>query len=77
MCSAIDKLDKHSWSEVRKELVEEKNIAPEIADRIKHYINLKGKISSFNYSIDFKGKISSFHFNNVLRTMTINNFFHC
>lgn len=41
VCSAIDKLDKQPWSEVREEMVKEKNIAPEVADRIKHYVDPK------------------------------------
>lgn len=48
MCSAIDKLDKQPWSEVREEMVKEKNIAPEVADRIKHYVDPKGKIFYFS-----------------------------
>lgn len=41
-CSAIDKLDKSPWSEVRKELVEEKGIPAEAADRIAQYVNKRG-----------------------------------
>lgn len=37
-CSAIDKLDKEPWSEVRRELVEEKGIAAEVADRIEPFV---------------------------------------
>lgn len=29
VCSSIDKLDKMSWEEVRKELVEKKNVTEE------------------------------------------------
>nr|CDP23296.1 Putative mitochondrial histidyl-tRNA synthetase precursor [Podospora anserina S mat+] len=41
--SAVDKLDKMPWEDVRKEMVEEKGLAPEIADKIGKYVVLKGK----------------------------------
>ncbi|XP_056630692.1 histidine--tRNA ligase, cytoplasmic [Diorhabda sublineata] len=44
ICSAIDKLDKSPWEEVKKEMVEEKNLSPEIADRIGEYVRLNGKM---------------------------------
>ncbi|GMF23955.1 unnamed protein product [Phytophthora lilii] len=37
-CSAIDKLDKEPWSEVRREMVEEKDIPEEVADRIEPFV---------------------------------------
>ncbi|KAF7198582.1 Histidine--tRNA ligase, mitochondrial [Pseudocercospora fuligena] len=40
--SAVDKLDKSPWSEVRREMTEEKGLDPEIADRIGEYVVLKG-----------------------------------
>ncbi|KAF9741015.1 hypothetical protein PMIN06_006620 [Paraphaeosphaeria minitans] len=40
--SAVDKLDKSPWEEVRKEMVEDKGLAPEVADRIWTYAQLKG-----------------------------------
>ncbi|PLN76863.1 histidyl-tRNA synthetase mitochondrial precursor [Aspergillus taichungensis] len=40
--SAVDKLDKMPWAEVRKEMVEEKGLDGEVADRIEKYVNLKG-----------------------------------
>ncbi|POW21120.1 hypothetical protein PSHT_02748 [Puccinia striiformis] len=40
--SAVDKLDKMSWIDVRKEMTEEKGLDPEIADRIGGYVKLKG-----------------------------------
>ena len=40
--SAVDKLDKSPWDEVRKEMVEEKGLEPEIADRIWNYVQKKG-----------------------------------
>ncbi|KAF4123511.1 histidyl-tRNA synthetase [Geosmithia morbida] len=41
--SAVDKLDKLPWAEVRKEMTEEKGLAGEIADRIGEWVVLKGK----------------------------------
>ncbi|RCH80705.1 Cytoplasmic and mitochondrial histidine tRNA synthetase [Rhizopus azygosporus] len=40
--SAVDKLDKLPWADVKKEMVEEKGLAPECADRIGEYVKLKG-----------------------------------
>jgi histidyl-tRNA synthetase len=40
--SAVDKLDKLPWDEVRKEMTEEKGLAPEVADKIGEYVVLKG-----------------------------------
>jgi len=42
--SAVDKLDKKSWCEVRQEMVGEKGISPESADKIYEYLKLKGPI---------------------------------
>ncbi|XP_026466839.1 histidine--tRNA ligase, cytoplasmic-like isoform X2 [Ctenocephalides felis] len=43
ICSAVDKLDKSPWEEVRKEMVEEKGLSPESADKIGTYVQLNGK----------------------------------
>ncbi|EZG66806.1 histidyl-tRNA synthetase [Gregarina niphandrodes] len=43
--SAIDKLDKEPWSEVRKEMVEAKNLNPEVADRLETLVQFSGTIS--------------------------------
>mmetsp|Transcript_1613 Transcript_1613/g.3524 ORF Transcript_1613/g.3524 Transcript_1613/m.3524 type:complete len:950 (-) Transcript_1613:92-2941(-) len=43
ICSAVDKLDKEPWSEVRREMVEEKGLAGEVADRIGEFVVLKGE----------------------------------
>ncbi|RKO89114.1 histidyl-tRNA synthetase, partial [Blyttiomyces helicus] len=40
--SAVDKLDKMPWTDVKKEMVEEKGLSPEVADRIGEYVKLKG-----------------------------------
>ncbi|CAK4713020.1 hypothetical protein LEN26_002566 [Aphanomyces euteiches] len=41
-CSAIDKLDKETWENVRSEMVDEKDIPPEVADRIQGFVTLVG-----------------------------------
>ena len=40
--SAVDKLDKLPWEEVKKEMVEQKGLDPEVADKIWKYVQLKG-----------------------------------
>jgi histidyl-tRNA synthetase len=40
--SAVDKLDKMPWADVKKEMTEEKGLDPAIADRIGEYVKLKG-----------------------------------
>jgi len=44
ICSAVDKLDKSPWEEVRKEMVEEKNLSEEAADKIGQYVRMKGAV---------------------------------
>jgi histidyl-tRNA synthetase len=39
--SAVDKLDKMSWDDVRKEMVEDKGLEPAVADAIRQYVELK------------------------------------
>eukprot|EP01112_Ceratiomyxa_fruticulosa_P013061 TRINITY_DN3652_c0_g5_i2.p1 TRINITY_DN3652_c0_g5~~TRINITY_DN3652_c0_g5_i2.p1 ORF type:complete len:503 (+),score=133.89 TRINITY_DN3652_c0_g5_i2:447-1955(+) len=40
--SAVDKLDKTPWEEVRVEMVETKGLDPQVADRIKQFVDIKG-----------------------------------
>ncbi|XP_009869831.1 PREDICTED: histidine--tRNA ligase, cytoplasmic [Apaloderma vittatum] len=40
ICSSVDKLDKMPWEEVRSEMVGEKGLSPEAADRIGDYVQL-------------------------------------
>ncbi|XP_047112581.1 histidine--tRNA ligase, cytoplasmic [Schistocerca piceifrons] len=42
ICSAVDKLDKLSWEEVRHEMVSEKGLPEDVADRIGEYVRLSG-----------------------------------
>jgi histidyl-tRNA synthetase len=43
--SAVDKLDKMAWAQVKKEMVEEKGLSEEVADRIGEYVRHSGSIS--------------------------------
>ncbi len=43
ICSAVDKLDKEPWSEVRREMVEDKGLTGDVADKIGKFVVLKGK----------------------------------
>ncbi|KAL4263999.1 histidine--tRNA ligase [Pleurotus pulmonarius] len=40
--SAVDKLDKMSWADVKKEMTDEKGLDPAVADKIGEYVKLKG-----------------------------------
>ncbi|XP_032598179.1 histidine--tRNA ligase, cytoplasmic isoform X1 [Drosophila grimshawi] len=42
ICSAVDKLDKSPWEDVRKEMVEEKGLDGATADKIGEYVRLSG-----------------------------------
>ncbi|KAM8721369.1 hypothetical protein ACLKA7_007269 [Drosophila subpalustris] len=42
ICSAVDKLDKSPWEEVRKEMVDEKGLDGATADKIGEYVRLSG-----------------------------------
>ena len=41
ICSAIDKLDKEPWEVVRAEMVVEKGLAGEVADKIGEFVVLR------------------------------------
>ncbi|CAM6044842.1 unnamed protein product [Sphagnum compactum] len=43
ICSAIDKLDKLDWKDVKKEMVEEKGLSEETADEIGKLVDMKGE----------------------------------
>merc|ERR1719309_743061 len=42
ICSAVDKLDKSPWEEVKKEMVEEKGLDEAAADRIGEFVRMSG-----------------------------------
>lgn len=48
ICSAVDKLDKSPWSEVRTEMVDEKGLSEEVADRIGEFVRLSGSTELVN-----------------------------
>ena len=43
ICSAIDKLDKEPWSAVKAEMVEEKGLPEDVADKIGEMVVLRGR----------------------------------
>ncbi|UYV64263.1 HARS [Cordylochernes scorpioides] len=42
ICSAVDKMDKLTWEEVKTEMVQEKGLEESVADLIGHYVQMKG-----------------------------------
>lgn len=42
ICSAVDKLDKMSWDDVKKEMCNEKGLDPAVADKIGQYVGKSG-----------------------------------
>ncbi|CAG9802760.1 unnamed protein product [Chironomus riparius] len=42
ICSAVDKLDKVSWADVKKEMIDEKGLDEKSADKIGEYVRLSG-----------------------------------
>lgn len=42
ICSAVDKLDKSPWADVKKEMIDEKGLDEATADRIGEYVRLSG-----------------------------------
>lgn len=54
ICSAIDKLDKMDWSNVKKEMVEIKHLPEDVADRIGEYTKLKGVLCRMCFYIQFQ-----------------------
>lgn len=42
ICSAVDKLDKSPWVDVKKEMIDEKGLDEETADKIGEYVRLSG-----------------------------------
>ena len=47
--SAVDKLDKLPWEEVKKEMVDEKGLSPEVAERIWEIVQRKGRADVIDY----------------------------
>ncbi|CAG8453248.1 5637_t:CDS:2 [Paraglomus occultum] len=57
--SAVDKLDKLPWEDVKKEMVEEKGLDPVVADRIGEYVILKGGKELLTQLLDNKELVSN------------------
>ena len=57
VCSSIDKLDKVEWSVVREELVKEKFVPVQVADRLEKFVRIRG--NSFFMSTFIKRKFKS------------------
>lgn len=55
ICSAIDKLDKEPWSAVREEMISEKGLSPESADRIGTLVQLQGKPKELHARLTSEG----------------------
>ncbi|EEC03196.1 histidyl-tRNA synthetase, putative, partial [Ixodes scapularis] len=51
ICSSVDKLDKLPWEDVRKEMVEEKGLPEDVADRIFSLVLRKGPLHLIQYKI--------------------------
>ncbi|TPX09498.1 uncharacterized protein E0L32_009241 [Thyridium curvatum] len=49
--SAVDKLDKSPWDEVKKEMVDEKDLPKDVADRIGEYVQRSGSMSEMLASL--------------------------
>jgi histidyl-tRNA synthetase len=55
ICSAVDKLDKEPWSEVKREMVEDKGLQEHVADKIGEFVLKKGPpIELYNELMDTK-----------------------
>lgn len=73
ICSAVDKLDKVSWEDVRKEMIEEKELPAVVADRIGEFVLNSGsprdlwtKLSSSKIFGDHEGAASAMSDLNML-----------
>jgi len=51
-CSAVDKLDKMDWLDVKKEMVDIKNIPEEVADKIGEYVKLNGSLGAVGTALE-------------------------
>eukprot|EP00741_Cyanophora_paradoxa_P008547 tig00001339_g8272.t1 len=59
ICSAIDKLDKEPWEAVRAEMVEEKGLAPAVADAIGTFVCLKGEPRALLARLQHEGRFAA------------------
>lgn len=42
ICSSIDKLDKETWEDVKRELIEDKGLSLEVVDKLGEFVTYKG-----------------------------------
>uniref|UniRef100_A0A673LFA3 histidine--tRNA ligase n=1 Tax=Sinocyclocheilus rhinocerous TaxID=307959 RepID=A0A673LFA3_9TELE len=49
ICSTVDKLDKMAWEDVKKEMVNEKGLSEDVANRIGEYVNVFPLVFSYIY----------------------------
>lgn len=52
ICSAVDKLDKQPWSTVRTEMINEKGLSEDTADRIGEFVKMRGGVELVNELLD-------------------------
>ncbi|KAK0117514.1 Cytoplasmic and mitochondrial histidine tRNA synthetase [Cadophora gregata] len=57
--SSVDKLDKIPWADVKKEMVDEKSISDEIADKIGEYVTHSGDIREMLQFLKSDAKLSA------------------
>ncbi|KAF0988577.1 hypothetical protein HZS_6399, partial [Henneguya salminicola] len=50
--SSIDKMDKLPWQKIRQEMIDEKEISEEIADKIQNFVNLNGGLELIDQLIN-------------------------
>ncbi|XP_037030565.1 histidine--tRNA ligase, cytoplasmic-like [Bradysia coprophila] len=50
--SSVDKLDKLSWPEVRKKMIDEKGLSPSAADQIGEYVRMNGGVELIEKLLD-------------------------
>ncbi|CAM8984393.1 unnamed protein product [Rhodiola kirilowii] len=55
ICSSIDKLDKQSFEQIKKEMVEEKGLTAETADKIGEYVKQRGSPLELMYKLKQDG----------------------
>ncbi|EPR61304.1 histidyl-tRNA synthetase (HisRS), putative [Toxoplasma gondii ME49] len=58
-CSSIDKLDKEPWAAVRRELVDTKGVAADVADRLGELVQMRGTFSQIIADLSKKPDFAS------------------
>jgi len=72
ICSSIDKLDKESWEDVKRELITEKGLTEAMANKLGEFVQYKGSpvelVKKLNDEGTFKGSVNG---ETALKEMTI------